>query len=304
MINFISNELNPVTVLSSEPYARPCHDPCRRRRRHASAVGDPRSPRGRVLSLLEATLPLSSPGSVSVSPSPSSSPSASRQASRAELAAGAAPAKPHCPASFPCAQCRASSPRTSSIHPRARPCPIPTESSPRPPATIDNPVELRPLSSSSTFRPPFAQIESPVSFSARPSSFPAISLRDLGAADIGTLLRRRLPPPARRPPPWRVRSGCCCAHGGRPPLLDLFQPFPAAAPPHAGEERGAAALLLRAAIRPAGALPLCRLAQAAARPSSTAGRPAHGRRARAGVPPCLAGAEQGSSLPLPLSLFR
>ena len=143
LINFISNELNPVTVLSSEPYARPCRDPRRRRRRHASAVGDPRSPRGRVLSLLEATLPLSSPGSISVSPSPSSSPSGSRRASRAELAAGAAPAKPHRPASFPCAQCRASSPRTSSIHPRARPCPILTESSPRPPATIDNPVELR-----------------------------------------------------------------------------------------------------------------------------------------------------------------
>ena len=97
MINFISNELNPVTVLSSEPYARPCRDPRRRRRRHASAVGDPRSPRGRVLSLLEATLPLSSPGSVSVSPSPSSSPSGSRRASRAELAAGAAPANPHRP---------------------------------------------------------------------------------------------------------------------------------------------------------------------------------------------------------------
>ena len=27
MVNFISNELNPVTVLSSEPYARPCCDP-------------------------------------------------------------------------------------------------------------------------------------------------------------------------------------------------------------------------------------------------------------------------------------
>ena len=67
----------------------------------------------------------------------------------------------------------------------------------------------------------------------------------------------REPPPARRPPPWRVRSGCCCAHGGRPPLLDLFQPFPAAAPPHAGEERGTTALLLRAAVRPAGALPPC-----------------------------------------------
>ena len=137
LLKFFSNELNPVTVLSSEPYARPCRDPRRRRRRHASAVGDPRSPRGRVLSLLEATLPLSSPGSVSVFPSPSSSPSGSRRASRAELAAGAALAKPHRPASFPCAQCRASSPRTSSIHPRARTCPIPTESSRdrRPPLT-------------------------------------------------------------------------------------------------------------------------------------------------------------------------
>ena len=27
LIKFISNELNPVTVLSSEPYARPCRDP-------------------------------------------------------------------------------------------------------------------------------------------------------------------------------------------------------------------------------------------------------------------------------------
>jgi hypothetical protein len=38
-------------------------------------------------------------------------------------------------------------------------------------------------------------------------------------------------------------------------LLDLFQPFLAAALPHVGEERGAAALLLRAAVRPACALP-------------------------------------------------
>jgi hypothetical protein len=191
LINFNSNELNPVTVLSSEPYARPCREPRRRRRRHASAVDDPRSPRGRILSLLEATLPLSSPGSVSVFPTPSSSSLGSRRASRAELAAGAAPARPHCPASFPCAQCRASSPRTSSIHPRARPCRIPTESSPRPPATIDNPVELRPLSSSSTFRPPFAQIESPVSFSARPSPFPTLSPLDSAAAGAG-------PPPRHR----------------------------------------------------------------------------------------------------------
>ena len=176
------------------------HTTTDRRLLHALTGGDPRSPRGRVLSLLEATLPLSSPGSVSVFPSPSSSPSGSRRASRAELAARAARAKPHRPASFPCAQCRASSPRTSSIHPRARPCPIPTESSPRPPATIDNPVELRPLSSSSTFRPPFAQIESPVSFSARPSSFStfspidsAVAVVDFAAAPPCAPCRRRAP---------------------------------------------------------------------------------------------------------------
>jgi len=60
-------------------------------------------------------------------------------------------------------------------------------------------------------------------------------------------------------------------------LLDLFQPFPAAAPPHAGGERGAAALLLRAAVRPACALPNPgrRRSQAAA------------ATARAGALPCL-----------------
>ena len=279
-----------------------------RRRHHASAVGDPRLPRGRVLIL--------SP--IHFVPSPSSS---SEQSTRVTLAAARRAGADSGHLSPPCLDSSRCKPRNLALHLlRNISCSIEPSAGRNRSCRPRPPLKLRrapPLSSSSTFRPPSAQIESPVSFSARLSSFPAISLRDLGAADAGTLLRRRAPPLTAA---FSSPAALACALGlllraRGPPAL--ARPIPALSgrcptPRRRGTRRRRPALArrrpprgrpaaLRAPLATLLALQLCRLARAAARPSSTAGRPAHGRRARAGAPPCLAGAEQGSR-PLSLSL--
>ena len=89
-----------------------------------------------------------------------------------------APATARCPASIHRAPTRYTSPRSSSISPRARPSPIRPKSRIRPPSTIEAPLRASPLSSTTTFRPSSAQNRSTVSPAATLAHSPTLSLSE------------------------------------------------------------------------------------------------------------------------------
>ena len=101
-------------------------------------------------------------------------PRARAELGRAESPSLVAPATARLPATIHRAPSCATSPRSSSIPPRTRPCPTPAEIELRPPLAIADhhqaPPRASPLSSTTTFRPSSAPNRSPVSFPAACSS--------------------------------------------------------------------------------------------------------------------------------------
>ena len=187
---------------------------------HASAIApdlDVRVP------LLSSRTPSNLPGAVSGFASPFSflgARSSSSGQNRAKSPSLVAPANPRRPTSIRRTPSCATSPRSSTIPPRARPCPTPTEIEHRPPPAIVDlrqaPLRAPPLPSTTPFRPSSAQNRSTVSPAATLAHSPTLSLSE------SALRRPRIAaaPPQNAPSAARAAAGSPWA----PPLAAAARP--------------------------------------------------------------------------------
>ena len=218
---------------------------------HASAIApdlDVRAP------LLSSRTPSNLPGAVSGFASPFSFLAFASRRDELEPPPSSAPTTPRHPASIPRTQSRATSPRTHSAPPRARPCPTPAEIRPQTAVAIAVRYGAPPSPSSSHLQPFSAQIRCTVSSPTTPSSSPTFSPGESAAAVAA-------------PPPPRARRGAAlrapALHHRAPrsrqaPRTATPPPSPASAAGRAGtaaRRRCPAPALPRAALRAGPAAP-------------------------------------------------